>query len=274
MLKKRLITVAIILPPVILMVWFSAVTSAVLAVIWGFMSAYEFYHNINLDRITPLTAFGLIMTVLFIVNPLINLSYFIPLLLTVSVIIPLIFLLLKKDKENAFARWSWTIAGAIYIGWLLSYLVALRTGYKLPALDEAAARNWTFYALATTILSDSMAYFVGLKFGKHALAPQVSPGKTWEGTFGGFLGAILSSLFFTLPTPLGLTTGYGHIILLGIAASIAGQTGDLIKSLFKRNMGIKDSSNLLPGHGGFLDRLDSPLFAGVVVYYYVMLFVR
>jgi len=274
MLKKRLITVAIILPPVILMVWFSAVTSAVLAVIWGFMSAYEFYHNINRDKVTPLTAFGLIMTVLFIIHPLLNFSQFLPLLLSASVIVPLVWLLLQKDKENAFARWSWTIAGAIYIGWLLSYLVALRAGYNLPALDEAAARNWTFYALAITILSDSMAYFVGRKFGKHAFAPQVSPGKTWEGTFGGFLGAILSSLFFTLPTPLGLTTGYEHIILLGIAASIAGQTGDLIKSLFKRNMGIKDSSNLLPGHGGFLDRLDSPLFAGVVIYYYVMLFYR
>lgn len=274
MLKKRLITATIILPPVVILVWLGAITSAVLAVIWGFMAAYEFYHGVNRDKVTPLTAFGLIITLLFIINPIVSFNFFVPLLLTASVIMPLVYLLLQRDKENAFARWSWTIAGAIYIGWLLSYLVALRAGYKLPALDEAAARNWTFYALATTILSDSMAYFIGSQFGKHHLAPKISPGKTWEGTFGGFLGAVLASLFFTLPTPLMLSPSYSQIILLGIIVSIAGQTGDLVKSLFKRNMGIKDSSNLLSGHGGFLDRLDSHLFAGVVIYYYVMLFVR
>lgn len=274
MLKKRLITAFFIVPPVIFLVWYSPFTASALGVLWGFIAAWEFCHNVNRDKVTPLMAFGLIMTVLFIIHPLVNISYFIPLLLTGSVTIPLTWLLLKKDKENAFARWSWTIAGAIYIGWLTSYLVALRTGYNLPGLAETAARNWTFYALSTNILSDSMAFFIGRKFGKHYLAPKVSPGKTWEGTFGGLAGAVLCSLFFTLPTPLSLNIGYSQIILLGIAVSIAGQTGDLVKSLFKRNMGIKDSSNLLPGHGGFLDRLDSHLFAGVVVYYYVMIFIR
>jgi phosphatidate cytidylyltransferase len=274
MLKKRLITALLILPPVIFLVWYNAITTALLGAIWGLMSAYEFYHNVNRDRITPLTVFGLAITFLFIVHPVLNINLFIPLLLTASVVLPLIWLIFAKEKENAFARWAWTIAGAIYIGWLLSYLIALRSGYNLPTLSETGARNWAFYAFFITVMSDSFAYFTGRAFGTHHLAPTVSPGKTWEGTFGGILGAILTSLLFTLPTPLSLNAGYLPMVLLGIAASIAGQTGDLVKSLYKRNMGIKDSSNLLPGHGGFLDRLDSHLFAGIIVYYYVMLFVR
>jgi phosphatidate cytidylyltransferase len=274
MLKKRLITVAFLLPPVIFLVWYNAITTALLAVIWGGLAAWEFYHNINRDQIKPLIAFGITLTTLFIIHPVVNLNYYLPLLLTASVIIPLVWMLFEKFKENAFARWAWTISGAIYIGWLLSHPIALRAGYNLPQLSESAARNWAFYALTTTIFSDSTAYFVGRQFGKHHLAPKVSPGKTWEGTFGGFFGAVVAGLLFTLTTPLSLNAGYGQLILLGIAASVAGQTGDLVKSLYKRNMGIKDSSNLLPGHGGFLDRLDSHLFAGVVIYYYVMLFVK
>jgi phosphatidate cytidylyltransferase len=273
-LKKRLLTVAIIVPPVIFLVWVNALTATLLAVIWGGLAAWEFYHNINRDHVTPLTVFGLLLTVLFIINPLIGLNYYLPLLLTASVVIPLTWLILQPNKENAFARWSWTVAGAIYIGWLLSYLMAIRSGHNLPTLGPDDARNWTFYSLVTNIFSDSMAYFVGRAFGKHHLAPRISPGKTWEGTFGGFLGAVLASLLFTLPTPLKLPVGMGEIALLGLVVSLAGQTGDLVKSLFKRNMGIKDSSNLLPGHGGFLDRLDSHLFAGVVVYYFIMFFIK
>jgi phosphatidate cytidylyltransferase len=274
MLKKRLITVLFLLPPVIFLVWYNVLTTALLAVLWGGLAAWEFYHNIGHDKATPLTAFGILLTALFIIHPVVNLNYYIPLLLTASVVLPLVWLLFQKIKENAFARWSWTIAGAIYIGWLLSYLLSIRAGYNLPQLSGDATRNWTFYGLIVTILSDSMAYFTGRLIGKHKLAPKISPGKTWEGTFGGFFGAAVAGLLFTLPTPLKIETGYWQIIALGIVASIAGQTGDLVKSLYKRNMGVKDSSNLLPGHGGFLDRLDSHLFAGVVIYYYLLLFLH
>jgi phosphatidate cytidylyltransferase len=274
MLRKRLITVAFVVPPVIFLVWYSVMATTVLALLWGGLAAWEFYHNIIRDGIRPLTAFGIALTALFIVNPVVNQGYYLPILLTASVVVPLLWLLIGKFPENAFARWSWTLAGAIYIGWLLSHLLGLRSAYNLPQLSETAARNWAFYALSVTIFSDSTAYFTGRRFGKHRLAPRISPGKTWEGTFGGFCGAVVAGLFFSLPTPLGLNTGYYPLILLAITASIFGQAGDLVKSLYKRNMGVKDSSNLLPGHGGFLDRLDSHLFAGVLIYYYVMLFVN
>ncbi|MFC2041780.1 phosphatidate cytidylyltransferase, partial [Chloroflexota bacterium] len=95
-------------------------------------------------------------------------------------------------------------------------------------------------------------------------------GKTWEGTVGGVVAAIIVSLLFTLPTPFLLTLSWQQAVLLGLLASIFGQLGDLVESLLKRSMGVKDSSKLVPGHGGFLDRMDSVVFAGIVVYYYVV----
>jgi len=170
-------------------------------------------------------------------------------------------LLLRLQKEEAFTSWAWTIAGILYTGWLLSYFVAL---------NLEGGRNWVFFAMFTTFGSDTTAFFVGRALGKHHLAPRISPGKTWEGATAGIFGAIIVSLLFTIPTPLSVPLGYGQAILLGSLVSVFGQLGDLVESLLKRNMGVKDSGKLIPGHGGILDRIDSVVFTGVVVYYYVL----
>ena len=183
-----------------------------------------------------------------------------PLLLTSAVVLSLIWLLRRPQKEGVFTNWAWTIAGILYIGWLLSYFVAL------IGLD--GGRDWVFFALFVTFGSDTAAFFVGRALGRHHLAPRISPGKTWEGAIAGVLGALIVSL--VLVTLLTLPVSYGQTILLGLLVSIFGQLGDLIESLLKRNMGVKDSGKLIPGHGGFLDRIDSIVFAGVVVYYYVI----
>ena len=94
----------------------------------------------------------------------------------------------------------------------------------------------------------------------------------WEGAIAGVFGAVLVSLFFTLSTPLQISNlACWQAILLGLLVSVFGQLGDLIESLLKRNMGVKDSSRLIPGHGGFLDRIDSVVLAGIVVYYFVLI---
>ncbi len=269
MLKRRLIAVLILLPPVILMVWANKLTCTILAAGWGGVSTYEFYQMVSRTKAKPLTLFGVTCAVLFIVSPYFNRAILLPTLLTGTVVLSLISILLEKDKEDVFSRWVWTLAGAIYVGWLMSYLVALR-GLSTPIAGESAGRNWIFYVLFTTFGSDTMAYCVGKTVGRHHLAPYVSPGKTWEGAVGGLMGAVLMSLFFILKTPVVVPLSLAQAIILGLAVSVAGQLGDLVKSLIKRNMGVKDSSNLIPGHGGFLDRIDSVLFAGVVVYYFVM----
>jgi phosphatidate cytidylyltransferase len=260
MLKKRVITGLWGIPLLIAAIWFDQPLPwfTVLVAIWGILAAFEFYKIVAEVKVPPLIYFGLIWTLLFILSPHFNYSFTIPLLLTSAVVLSLTWLLLRRQKEGAFIGWAWTIAGILYMGWLLSHLVALR------GLDDG--RNWVFLALIATFGSDTAAFFAGRALGKHKLAPNISPGKTWEGTIAGFLGAIIVSLLFTMLLPL----GYGQAILLGFLISLFGQLGDLIESLLKRNMGVKDSGRLLPGHGGALDRIDSVVFAGVVVYYYVI----
>jgi phosphatidate cytidylyltransferase len=263
MLKQRVITGLWGIPLLIAAVWFAQPLPwfTILVAIWGLLAVYEFYKIVD-GKASPLIWFGLIWTLLFIISPHCPYAPTLPLLLTSAVALSLFWLLVRPKKEGAFLGWAWTIAGILYIGWLLSHLVALR------GLDDG--RNWVFLALLATFGSDTAAYFAGRALGKHKLAPSISPGKTWEGTIAGILGAIIISLLFTLPWPLGLPLGYGQAVVLGLLISVFGQLGDLVESLLKRNMGVKDSGKLLPGHGGALDRIDSVVFAGVVVYYYVI----
>ncbi len=264
-LKKRVITAVWGIPLLIAAVWFDKPLPwfTVLLAIWGVLAVFEFYRMVAGAKAPPLTYFGLVWSLLFILSPHFNNDFITsPTLLTSAVVLSLVWLVLRRQKEGAFIGWAWTIAGILYVGWLLSYFVALR------GLDDG--RNWVFFALFATFGSDTAAFFIGRALGRHHLVPSISPGKTWEGAIGGIFGAIMISLLFTLPTPLGLPLSYWQAILLGLLVSIFGQLGDLVESLLKRNMGVKDSGKLLPGHGGFLDRIDSIVFAGIVIYYYVI----
>ena len=274
MLKKRIITALWGIPLCVAAVWFDTPLPwfTILVAICGVLAVFEFYRLVAKSKVPPHTYFGLLMTLLFILSrhaalpstlkPYLDHNLLLPLLLTSAVLLSLIYLIRQARGKEAFTAWAWTMAGILYVGWLLGYLVALR------GLDDG--RNWVFFALFTTFASDMSAFFTGRAWGRHRLAQNISPGKTREGTIGGILGAIIVSLFFILPTTLILPLHWGQAILLGLLVSIFGQIGDLVESLFKRNMGVKDSGRLVPGHGGVLDRIDSILFAGVVVYYGVI----
>ena len=261
MLRKRVITALCGFPLLIAAIWFEQPLPwfAILIGLWGGLAAFEFYRLVAGAEVQPLTYFGLIWTLLFIFSPHFDPSFSRQLILTSGIALSLVWLLLRRQKKEAFAGWAWTMAGILYIGWMLSYLVALR------GVEDG--RNWVFLALLANSGSDTAAFFIGRAWGKHHLAPNISPHKTWEGAIAGVSGAILVSLFFILPTPLHLNLRYWQAILMGLAISISGQLGDLIESLFKRNMGAKDSGKLVAGHGGFLDRIDSVIFAGIAVYY-------
>jgi len=271
MLKKRLITAFCLLPLVIAVVWFDKPLPwlTIFAAIWGVLAALEFYKAVAASSLkaSPLTGFGLVLTLLFIISrdsELLNIlgksfntAFVNPVLLAATIVLPFIWLL-RRRQGDIFNSWIWTVAGVLYIGWLLSHLVALQ------GLDYG--REWVLFALFVTFASDSVAYFIGSAFGKHLLAPGISPKKTWEGAAGGIVGAIGVGLLLVLILNLPLT--YIQAIPLTIAVSIFGQLGDLLESLFKRNTGVKDSGKAIPGHGGFLDRMDSIVFAGAFVYYY------
>jgi phosphatidate cytidylyltransferase len=259
MLRKRIITALWGIPLLIVAVWFDEPLPwfTILAAVWGLLAVLEFY-KMAFPKFLPVTWFGLVWTLLFILHPHFNYEYVV-LVLASGTVLSLVLLMVSPRKEGAFTSWAWVVAGVLYVGWLLSYLVALR-------LD--AGRSWLFLALFTTFGSDTAAFFIGRALGRHRLAPRISPGKTWEGAVAGLFGAVIVSLLFTLPTPLQLPLGYGQAVLLGVLVSIFGQFGDLVESLLKRNIGVKESGSLMPGHGGLLDRMDSVVFAGVVVYFY------
>jgi phosphatidate cytidylyltransferase len=148
------------------------------------------------------------------------------------------------------------VSGLVYIPVLLSFLVAFRTGEH--------GTQWTFWLLCIVAAGDTGAFYAGTYLGRHKLCPWVSPKKTVEGSIGGLAANLVVALLFQqvlLPTLSVLPC-----TVFALAVGIAGQVGDLFASEFKRSAGIKDSGSLLPGHGGFLDRLDALLFATPLAY--------
>ena len=132
-------------------------------------------------------------------------------------------------------------------------------------------RDWVLLALFATFAVDTTAYFIGRAWGRHKMAPTISPGKTWEGAVGGLAGAIVAVIALALL--LDIDISYSEMVILGFLIAVFAQLGDLAESKLKRSMGVKEAGNLIPGHGGILDRLDSIVFTGVVVYYCLRWFI-
>jgi len=148
------------------------------------------------------------------------------------------------------------------------FLVAFPLSYavKLHGFSEQGPRILLF-ALTLTWAADTFAYFAGRAFGKHPLAPHISPKKTWEGSIASMIGSLLVayafSFFLKIPLP--------HLFAMAVLGNIAGQMGDLLESAYKRSAGVKDSGGLLPGHGGVLDRIDALILCIPVIWYYLIL---
>lgn len=172
----------------------------------------------------------------------------------------------ERGRSQAGTDFSITVAGALYLGWIGSYLILLR---ELPG-----GMWWVLTVLPAVWLADTGAYFIGKRFGKHKLSPRLSPAKTWEGYLGGILAsipgtALLVWLYLSWGASVpGLTPLNGA--LMGLVLSLLTPLGDLGESMIKRQVGAKDSGNLLPGHGGIFDRIDSWLWAGVLGYYLIV----
>ena len=190
------------------------------------------------------------------------------LLLAPSEYTPLLLLIgLLAMTVAAFAedlKQSLPQAGALLLG--LAYVFAAwRAGIELRAMHA----YWMLFAITINWAGDTMAFFVGRAIGKHKLAPRISPGKSWEGAIASLTASCLygiAMLHYLMPT---LSMPYA--LLLAMAANIAGQLGDLAESALKRGAGVKDSGTFIPGHGGWLDRLDSSLFSMPLVYVLVKL---
>lgn len=180
--------------------------------------------------------------------------------LIVGFIINFLIELLRGEPENGLANAAVNLFGTVYIGFMFAYILLLRF---IPGPDGLL---FTLFTVLVTWANDTAAYFVGINFGKHKLSPRISPKKSVEGSLGGLLGGILVAVVIALickRSPL-------QLAIIGILVVLAGQFGDLIESIIKRNAGVKDSGSFMPGHGGVLDRFDSLLIAAPVVYYTVI----
>jgi phosphatidate cytidylyltransferase len=171
--------------------------------------------------------------------------------------------------QNPTASWALSLAGGIYLGVGGAYLI------KLRGLPDGLW--WTLMALFIVWIVDSAAYFVGRALGEHKMAPRLSPGKTWEGYIAGLISGMLSGLLLVfigsqvVPVSTGLRTWWGG--LLGFMLAALTPLGDLFVSMIKRDVGVKDSGKLIPGHGGAFDRLDSLIWSGILTWSIVNLLV-
>jgi phosphatidate cytidylyltransferase len=171
-----------------------------------------------------------------------------------------ITLFTKRPLVESLPAAGISASGLILVAFPVSYAVRLHAaGKQGPIL--------LLFAMVIVWVSDSVAYFVGRAIGKHALAPKLSPKKTWEGAVAGFIGSVLIAPLFAR----WMTIPLADLLAIAAIGNVAGQVGDLLESAYKRSAGIKDSGHLLPGHGGVLDRIDALILAIPVVWYYWVL---
>jgi phosphatidate cytidylyltransferase len=265
-LLLRSLTAIVGIPTILVVLWFGGwVVFATLAVIIGWAS-YEMHRMLTGSGIKPLSALSLALSLDFLVAAVVPTAWRVPLIeggITLLLLASLAWLVVgRKTLDGSLVDWALTMAVPFYIGWSLSFFLRLRG-------DEIGPNSpgfwWVFVVLVGTWVFDSAAFFAGGLFGRHKLATLVSPSKTWEGVIGGIVGAVVVTLLTTLP----LHIPFYHAIILGVLISLASQIGDLAESLIKRQTHVKDSSHLIPGHGGILDRIDSLLFTVMIVYLYV-----
>ncbi len=235
----------------------------------GLLSFYEFAAMSKEKGYTVSTILGLGFVFLFIANAYYAFtdSFLLVLLL------PIFFTLseLTKNKPEAIGNIGAGLFGVLYIGLFSSSLIWIREFYHESILYSRGGA--LIIALFVTIwMCDSAAYFLGTAFGKHKLFPRVSPKKSWEGAVSGFIFSVLAMIVMRELFLEFLTMT--DAVIIGALVGIVGQVGDLIESLLKRDAGVKDSSSLIPGHGGIFDRFDSLLFTAPFVYLYLRYFLQ
>jgi phosphatidate cytidylyltransferase len=264
---QRVITAVIAIPIVLAFVWLSGWWGFAVAILAAILSVYELHNMMVHEGYHPLIWMSFALSILFLLAAMLPPQQRLILLevgLSAALLITLPLLFIRKKLDGAMVDWSLTLAIPVYLGWPLSVFLLLRGfhGGITPG----------FWWVLTVFLGvwgfDSGAFFAGHFFGKHKLAPAISPAKTWEGVAGGLVLSIAAALLLTT-WPLGVS--WYLAILLGILIGIAATLGDLAESLIKRQTHVKDSGQFMPGHGGILDRIDSLLFAVIVVFIFAQL---
>jgi phosphatidate cytidylyltransferase len=184
-------------------------------------------------------------------------------LLAAATVLGLGALVFVPDWRASLTRWALAVGGSLYLGFLLSFYLAL---YFLHQPDpNHLGFGYVIAVFGAIWVGDTTAMVAGMRFGRHPFFPRISPKKTVEGA----LAELLATTVFFGIVGLLLNISFPHNVILGLLIGVVAEVGDLVESQIKRTAGVKDASQLIPGHGGILDRIDSLVPVGVVVYYYV-----
>lgn len=264
---KRILTAVIVLPFLIASIlisslWWLFVLLAAAAMVVGL---WEFYLLAKKLKLQPEVAAGYLagaaLITIHLQNDPANVLLVLFVIIAVTIGTMIAFTLRGGPFDKMIASVGATLVGVLYVPLLGSHLVALRTGFTQPL----SAHLLSFFFLVL-MGSDAGAYYTGRALGRRKLAPSISPGKTWEGAVGGVVAALLMAdlahFWFFRELPL------KYMMPLAGVMAVLGIFGDLAESALKRGAGAKDAANILPGHGGILDRLDSLLFNAPLIYYF------
>lgn len=258
-LVVRIVSALVLLPVVVGLLFAGGWWSAALMAVAAAACASEYY-SIVWKRLGPIAWVGIVGAALLPIFPMLSpdrawtWAFF-----TVGLMffVTWIYHLIRGPLPEAPVRASHALTGLVYGGFGLATLSALR-------LMPETGMGWVIAVLAVTWLNDTCAYFAGRFLGRHKLYPEVSPNKTWEGFFGGMAGSIAG--MFLLKFSLYPFLTVLDCVVIGIGGGILGPCGDLVESMLKRAYQVKDSGKLIPGHGGFLDRIDALLFNAPLVF--------
>jgi phosphatidate cytidylyltransferase len=252
--------------------------------LFGLVALWEFYRMLDHRGLPNFKVTGLLCGAVLLAGSFYYFSRMGPARSYDFEIAVMLFFLLTMFARQMFARlredeplqtMSYTLFGLLYVIWLFNFMTKIL--YVVPRSDTGLVTGQFFclYLIAVTKFSDMGAYLTGSVIGRHPLIPHISPKKTWEGFFGALAFSLLASigLFKLMPGHLAVLT-WTHAIVLGLLLGVAAVIGDLAESIVKRSAGVKDSGGLLPGIGGALDLIDSLLFTGPLLFFYLRLVLR
>lgn len=265
-LGQRVLVAVFGAPLIILLILKGGWPLVILVLVINLRSQYEFYRLTESKQMRPFKILGLVGTVL------ITISFYLFGLEKLWLIITLLFyvtlsLELFRNNGSAILNVAATTWGFFYPACFFGFHILIRELPRSLQLNYAVGGSWLLLMLLTIWICDTAAYFVGSTLGKHKLYQRVSPHKTVEGAVAGFAVAILTA--YVLHVTYVQSIGLIHCLIIGAAIGVLSQIGDLVESVFKRDAGVKDTAAILPGHGGFLDRFDAPLFVAPLMYLYL-----
>ncbi len=258
----RIIVAVVAIPLILLVSYWGKIPFLIFVAAIALLAFLEYSKFSEKKEFVPKYFIGSVAVELIVLNAYFNFAK--SEILFAAILLFLVIAKLFEEEGSALKDLGGSLLGIFYIGLFASFLVEIREIYPQEFFTYERGGYVIISMFATIWICDSAAFFIGTAIGKHKLYKRISPNKSWEGAIAGFLFAVatmIAAKFLVLEF-----LNWAQIISLGVAIGLFGQMGDLIESMFKRDAGVKDSSAIIPGHGGIFDRFDSLLFSAPFVY--------